>query len=71
MAKWRKVRSGRRVLGRFQVIGDGGVLWESNVTKDRGITTSEENAFERIIKNASSGGTVIGFLRQYETSVDP
>ena len=64
-SKWKKVRSGRLILGRIQHVGGGAYLWRSERgPKDRGISGDKERAVTNILNDAGVS------RRQYEVSVE-
>ena len=63
--KWKKIRSGRLILGQIQHVGSGTYLWESKRGgKDRGISGNRENAVNNVLRDAGVS------RRQYEVSVE-
>jgi hypothetical protein len=68
--KWKKVRSGRRILGAIQEQG-AVTLWKSNAkigSGDYGVSGTREQAVNNVLR--SMGGTPEGYRRQFEVDVE-
>lgn len=59
MKGWKKVRSGRRILGYFKVAGMI-YLWKSKTSGDSGVSGTREQAVNNIVRAAGLS------RRQYE-----
>jgi hypothetical protein len=68
--KWKKVRSGRRILGTIRE--DGAIThWKSNGkvgSGDYGVSGTREQAVNNVLK--AMGGTSDGYRRQFEVDVE-
>lgn len=70
--KWKKVRSGRRILGSIQEQG-AVTLWKGSAkfgTGDSGVSGTKEQAVNNVLRTVSAGGTPDGFRRQFDVSVE-
>jgi hypothetical protein len=69
-----KVRSGRRILGVIEQVGEHGYAWKATASycsKDRGISGDLERATNNILKDcAGPTGTAEGFRRSFEVTVE-
>jgi hypothetical protein len=70
--KWKKVRSGRRILGEIQEHG-AVVLWKGNSrigSGDSGVSGTREQAVNNVLRTLGLGGTPEGYRRQFEVDVE-
>jgi hypothetical protein len=69
-SRWKKVRSGRRILGAIQEQG-AITLWKSNGkigSGDSGVSGTREQAVNNVLR--SMGGTADGYRRAYDVDVE-
>jgi len=72
--KWKKIRSGRRVLGMIMPLEGGpNHLWKGNSkigTGDSGVSGTREQAVNNVLRTVSGSGTPDGYRRQYDVNVE-
>ena len=74
-SSWKKVRSGKLVLGAIMPIGGSVWAWKSTAkfsNKDSGVTgQGKEAAVDLVLRDAvGSSGSPAGYRRRYSVSVD-